>query len=346
MTSPAGRIVSTTITSSAKRLVRAESRVNGPFTSFFKAAQQERVAEALAIAPNSSDVTLFAHTRVAPRADSTKGIGILAENKATDSGMRLYRRTSTSTPPSENPIIRGIVSGEPKSVQAVNGEAKKSPFQAVTLRKVLIVSGVVLGAAVISGAAIAAYTFYPAATAAHALTLGRITRTAMVNTHQLMILPGITNSLFLASLLFQVVVVPAVQIALPFLMPVFGTVLGLYILYKAANKVGQVAYDKICAITHKMGDELDKTLVGRGFKTIVVTLASVLTESNDPVQKDQATEKTAPAKTRRVVNTGKSTGAVETQEKTSSTYVDVLSAAFIPAVVATAGLYCFSEGGQ
>ncbi len=184
------------------------------------------------------------------------------------------------------------VPSDAKPAKTADAEPKKSLFQTLTQRKVLIAAGAVLGVVALGGAAAVAYSCYPVATAAYAAAVGNAGRAAVINTHQLFIQPGLANTLFMANLAMKAAIIPAAQITLPVLLPVISTAivttLGTLVLICVANKVWIVAkaaaWSAGSAVANKFGNELDKTYVGTALKTVVVTtVAQLVEEEKDTV---------------------------------------------------------------
>lgn len=175
-----------------------------------------------------------------------------------------------------------VVAKDSKPAQTVAAEPKKSLWQTLTQRKVLIAAGVVLGVATLGGAAAAAYYFYPVATAAHAVTVGQVGRAAAMNTHQLFIRPGFANTLFFANLAMKAAVIPAAKVTLPLLLPVISTAIvttvGTLILLYVANKAWQAAKAAMWGtgsfVANKFDEQLTQTGLGRGAKWLVGPLVS------------------------------------------------------------------------
>ncbi len=162
---------------------------------------------------------------------------------------------------------------DPTPAKTADVESKKSLFQPLTQRKVLVAAGAVLSIAATAGAA---YYFYPVATAAYA-----VGRAVAMNTHQF-IQPGLANTLFMANLAMKVAIIPAAKITLPVLLPMISTAivttLGTLALLYVTNRVWIAAKAVIwgagSAVVNKFGQELDKTYVGMAAKAVVVATVS------------------------------------------------------------------------
>lgn len=159
---------------------------------------------------------------------------------------------------------------------ALTAEPKKSLFQTLTQRKVLIAVGAILGVAGVAGAAAAAYYFYPVATAAHAATVGHAGRAVAMNMQELVIRPGFANTMLMANLAMKMAVIPAAHASSIVVLPMIGTVvmttlLTLGILY-VANKVWKAVEATIwgagTAIANKISEQLDQTGLGKGVKML------------------------------------------------------------------------------
>lgn len=206
----------------------------------------------------------------------------MSQALATCSGSRVpqpYWGAAASFVPSNSfGVIPAQTTAEAKTAQVVKKTLgippQKSLWQTMTQPKVLIAAGT-MGA--VAGAAAACY-FFPVATAAHAATMTAAGRAVAINTHQLLIHPGIANSLLLADLLLKIAVIPAVKFSLPFLLPVISTVIvttvGMLILLHVANKVwdvAKVAMRKVLsAFIRRINHECDKTYTGMAFKKFVI----------------------------------------------------------------------------
>ncbi|HEX2579367.1 MAG TPA: hypothetical protein VHK67_03075 [Rhabdochlamydiaceae bacterium] len=180
-----------------------------------------------------------------------------------------------------------------KSAQTATAQPKKSLWQTITQPKVLRVAGIILGVTAMAGlggaAAAAAYHYYPVATVAQATAVANAGRIVALNTHQLLILPGVENVLFYAMMAINTAIIPAAKVALPVFLPavstaVVSTLTTLVILY-AANRVWQAAKNVVWAATsavaNAFGKELDKTYPGMAVKAIVATAAAPIVEMFD-----------------------------------------------------------------
>lgn len=180
-----------------------------------------------------------------------------------------------------------------KPAKTADVEPKKSLFQTLTQRKVLIVAGVILGVAVLGGAAAAAYYFYPVATTAHAMMVGHAGRVVALNTHQLLIRPGFTNTLIMAKMAKAAIVPVAAasgKVILPALSTVIVSTLGAFGLLCAANKAWKLAKSAMwgagTTVANKFDEQLTQTGLGRGAKWIlgpaVSTIASPIVSAFAP----------------------------------------------------------------
>ena len=224
----------------------------------------------------------------------------------------------------------------PAAQTTATAEPKKSLWQTVTQPKVLKVAGVILGAAAMVAlggvAAAAAYQYYPAATLAMAKVTSDTGRFVALNTHQLLIAPGIENVLFFMTIAVKTAIIPAAKVAIPIILSAISTAIvstlailaALYVVNRAWQAVKTAVWAAGSAIANAFGKELDKTYAGMAAKAVVTTAAAPIIEALEDwvmVNKEEEHEEEATVQPVSIQGSDDSESEVEstTVQKNAST---------------------------
>ncbi len=246
---------------------------------------------------------------------------------------------------------------------------KKGLLERLSQHKAVIAAGSALTVLASGGAA--AYFFYPVATVAHIATAVKIGSAAAMGTHLLLIQPGLVNAMLIADVLLKVAVVPAAQVTATIVMPAISTVvisaLGAFILLCIANKAWEVSkfalYNVGIFALNIVGKQLDRTMLGRGIKSIAIEIFRTYADLGDLLPR-QSTVTSGP-KVNLLENTSEeqkksksTTGTefdsevtddesedadrIQAQEKSTSTAKKVLKAGFVTTGFLAAGYLLYN----